>query len=146
MTRIAIVSDIHITSQNAEEAEEYLAEAVEDIRSFDPGLTVVLGDMIGDAETVSGLEHEEEERAGQKTLDQLEEVRKIIGRLDSETHFLKGNHEQVLSDDQFRQVFGQEPFGHLELGEEDIIFLDSSAPWLSGSRGGTGPGTDGVPR
>ncbi len=132
--KVAIISDIHLTPENREQAEARLAGAVEDIRSFDPGLTVVLGDMIGDAETESGLRHDEEGRATRETLDRLDSVREIVEQLDSETLFLKGNHEQAVGDDQFRQVFGQEPFGHLELGE-DIVFMDSSAPRLSGSRG-----------
>ncbi|PSH02359.1 MAG: hypothetical protein BRC26_00960 [Nanohaloarchaea archaeon QH_8_44_6] len=130
MTSVAIISDIHILEENREKALQKLEETVGKIKQEEPDLTVVLGDMIG-GKVTTGKEVEEEEEG----LTEILEVRKRIEEIDSETIYLLGNHEQDLDKERFSEEFDQRPYGVKKVGGENFVYLDSSAPELSGSRG-----------
>ncbi|MFB6244734.1 MAG: metallophosphoesterase [Candidatus Nanohaloarchaea archaeon] len=128
--RAAIISDIHLLEENREEALEKLEETVERIDEENPDLVIVLGDMIGGAVT-TGKEAPEETEG----VEELREVRDRVERIEAETLYLLGNHEQDIDKQEFSEVFGQEKHGLKQVGGENFIYLDSSAPELSGSRG-----------
>jgi 3',5'-cyclic AMP phosphodiesterase CpdA len=128
--RTAIISDIHVLEENREEAFERLEGTVERIREKDPELVIVLGDMIGGAVT-TGKEAPEETEG----MKELEEVRERIERIEAEKIYLLGNHEQDIDKERFSEVFEQQTYGLKQVGGESFIYLDSSAPELSGSRG-----------
>lgn len=130
MVRLALISDIHLTEDNREEALQKLEETVQQIKRKDPELTVVLGDMIG-GKVTTGKETEEEEEG----LAEIREVKKRIEEVNSEILYLLGNHEQDLDKREFSEAFDQETYGVKMVGDENFIYLDSSAPELSGSRG-----------
>jgi 3',5'-cyclic AMP phosphodiesterase CpdA len=128
--KTAIISDIHLLEENREEALEALEETVERIDDKDPELVIVLGDMIGGVVT-TGKEAPEEAEGE----EELREVKNRIESIEAETLYLTGNHEQDLGREKFQKIFEQETYGVKEVGGESFIYLDSSAPELSGSRG-----------
>lgn len=128
--RTAIISDIHVLKENREEAFQNLEETVSEIKSENPDLVIVLGDMIGGQVTTGKTAEEEKEG-----VEELEKVREEIERIDAEKIYLLGNHEQDIEKEEFEKVFEQENYGHRKVKEENFIYLDSSAPELSGSRG-----------
>jgi 3',5'-cyclic AMP phosphodiesterase CpdA len=128
--KAAIISDIHLLEENREEALEKLEETVERIQDKDPDLVIVLGDMIGGAVTTGKEEPEEAEG-----IEELREIRKRIENIEAETLYLLGNHEQDIDKKEFTEVFGQDTYGVKRVEGENFIYLDSSAPELSGSRG-----------
>lgn len=130
MVRLALISDVHLTEDNREEALENLEETVQQIERKDPQLTVVLGDMIG-GKVTTGKEVEEEDEG----LKEVEAVKKRIEAINSETVYLLGNHEQDLDKEEFSEAFEQKTYGVKTVGGENFVYLDSSAPELSGSRG-----------
>ncbi|MFB6181186.1 MAG: metallophosphoesterase [Candidatus Nanohalobium sp.] len=128
--KLAVISDIHITEDVKEKAFQKLEKTVPEIQSQNPDLVIVLGDMIGGAVT-TGKEAPEETEG----LEELRKVRDIIEEVDAETLYLRGNHEQDVEKHEFAEVFNQETYGVKQVKEENFIYLDSSAPELSGSRG-----------
>jgi 3',5'-cyclic AMP phosphodiesterase CpdA len=128
--KAAIISDIHLLEENREEALEKLEETVERIQDKDPDLVIVLGDMIGGAVT-TGKEAPEEAEG----IEELREIRNRIENIEAETMYLLGNHEQDIDKKEFTEVFGQDTYGVEQVEGENFIYLDSSAPELSGSRG-----------
>lgn len=130
MVRVAVISDIHIMDENREEAFQRLEETVERIKNQDPDLTIVLGDMVGGNVTTGKKVDEEDEG-----LEEILRVREMVEEIGSETVYLLGNHEQDIEKEEFSDKLDQRPYGVKEVGGENFIYLDSSAPELSGSRG-----------
>lgn len=130
MVRAAIISDIHLTKGNREEALEHIEEVVEEIKSFRPEITIVLGDMIGGETTdVSGTDSEAEGGA------EIKQIREKIEELQSEVLYIRGNHEQYITQKEFSEIVEQDSYGLKQVKDENFVFLDSAAPELSGSRG-----------
>lgn len=128
--KAAIISDIHLLEENRETALEELEETVDRIDKKSPDLVIVLGDMIGGAVT-TGKEAPEETEG----IEELREIRNRIEKIEAESLYLLGNHEQDIDKEKFTDVFEQDTYGVKQVKGENLIYLDSSAPELSGSRG-----------
>jgi len=128
--KIAILSDLHLMEANRKEALENLERTLDRLKRHEPDLLIVLGDMIGGKVTTSKQVDEEDEG-----IEELKEIRNRVEKLDLEKLYLLGNHEQDIAKDKFEQEFGQSTFGIKEVEGENFVYLDSSAPELSGSRG-----------
>lgn len=128
--KLAVISDIHLMEENREQALQSLDETVEQIRRKNPDLVIVLGDMIGGAVT-TGMEAPEEDEG----LEELREIRERIEVIDAETLFIAGNHEQDVGQEEFAEIFSQPAYGVKQVEGHNFVYLDSSAPELSGSRG-----------
>lgn len=124
--KIAVLPDIHMRNEYSEELEDRLEETIEKLEEFEPDLLIALGDVI---------QHEETE---QEDIENIEKVKEILEGLDCEKIYLAGNHDSMnLNHDQLEEIFGNELWSSTEVNGEKLIFLNSSAPWLSGSRGET---------
>jgi 3',5'-cyclic AMP phosphodiesterase CpdA len=122
--RIGILPDIHMRTPEREAVTAQLEETVKDLREADPDLIVPLGDVIQHGETV------------EEDIENLEHVKDLLSRFDCPVRYMAGNHEVMnLSQDRLAEVFGNELWGRTTIDGETLIFLDTSAPWLSGSRG-----------
>jgi len=128
--RTAIISDIHVMEENREEAFQQLEETVSEIKSENPDMVIVLGDMIGGQVTTGKSADEENEG-----MEEIGKVREKIEEIDAEKIYMLGNHEQDIDKQDFSEEFGQETYGLKQVKGENFIYLDSSAPELSGSRG-----------
>lgn len=128
--KFAVISDIHLLEENREEALRLLDQTVDEIERRGPELVIVLGDLIGGAVT-TGIEAPEEDEG----LEELKEIRDRFDGLEAEKLYVAGNHEQDVGSERFSNLFSQKNFGIREVGGENFVFLDSSAPELSGSRG-----------
>lgn len=128
--KLAVISDIHLLEENREQALKSLEETLEQIKQQGPDLVIVLGDMIGGAVT-TGLEAPEESEG----MEELGEVRRRIEEVDAETLYLAGNHEQDVGREEFAELFSQAAYGVKQVNGHNFVYLDSSAPELSGSRG-----------
>ena len=131
--RIVVVSDIHLMRRNSEEAFESLENFLEEL-DREPDLMVVLGDLIGGDVSV-GSDHDEEIEG----LPELKELKEFFDRIDCEKFFLRGNHDDHISEEEWERVFGNRPYGSISVEGQDFIFLDSADSDLSGSRGQLGP-------
>ncbi len=121
--KVGVISDIHMRNSYREEISEELRETVEYLEEFEPDLVVALGDVIQQEET------EEEDRRN------IEQVKGMLD-FDCDVRYMAGNHDsENLSNDELEEVFGNELYGVEEYGDEKLIFLNTSSPWLSGSRG-----------
>jgi predicted MPP superfamily phosphohydrolase len=123
--RIGIVSDVHMRTQDREAVCNELASVIDRFNTgFQPDLVVVLGDIIEDGDTAA------------EDADNVDRVRDILGDLDAPVRYLLGNHDvEHLSRDDLSDILGQELWGQERIAGEQIVFLDSSAPELSGARG-----------
>ena len=128
--KTVIISDIHVTEKVKHEAYEKLDETVSEINSEDPDLVIVLGDMIGGQVTTGKTTDEENEG-----IEEIDKVREKIEKIDAHSIYLLGNHEQDIDKKKFSEKFDQETYGLKQVKEENFIYMDSSAPELSGSRG-----------
>jgi 3',5'-cyclic AMP phosphodiesterase CpdA len=128
MTRIGLVTDVHMRAEERDPIERELRAVVERLEAFDPHRTFVLGDLIEDGPTAAV------DREGVETV-----VRSFEGA-SFPTTYLLGNHDvENLSRRTLSELFdGQPRFGHLEVDGRDVVYLDSSAPRLAGARGELG--------
>ena len=128
MTRIGLVTDIHAREGEHDPIERELRAVVERLEAFDPHRTFVLGDLIEDGATAAV------DRAG------VEGVVRTFERASFPTTYLLGNHDvENLQRRTLSDVFGGQPrFGHLSVDGRDVVYLDSSAPRLTGARGEVG--------
>lgn len=128
MTRIGIVTDVHMREGEAEPIERELWAVTERLERFDPHRTFVLGDLIEDgATTAIDREH-------------VEAVTGVFEDAPFPTTYLLGNHdvENLSRADLSAALGGQPRFGHLDVDGRDVVYLDSSAPRLAGARGELG--------
>ena len=128
--KAAIISDIHVLKENREETLQKLEETVSEIKSSEPDLVIVLGDMIGGQVTTGKTTDEENEG-----MEEIQKIRQRIEEIDAEKIFMLGNHEQDIDRKEFSEEFSQRTYGLKQVGGENFLYLDSSAPELSGSRG-----------
>ncbi|WP_137284757.1 metallophosphoesterase family protein [Halorussus salinisoli] len=121
--KIGLVSDIHLQSENRESVLEELSGVVDRFDdSFEPDVTVVLGDLI------------EDEGSADRDSEHVRAVAETLDDLDSPVTFLAGNHDvENLSSDELAALLDQDRWGRID--GTDLLYLDSAAPWLSGARG-----------
>ncbi|MFC7771466.1 metallophosphoesterase family protein [Salinirubellus sp. GCM10025899] len=127
VTRLAVVSDVHMREAERESIEGELRATVERFEAFDPHHAFVLGDLIEDETAALDREH-------------VEAVYGIFEDAPFPTTFLLGNHDvENLSRAALAEALGGQPrFGHVEVDGRDVLYLDSSAPRLPGARGEVG--------
>ena len=128
MVRIGIVSDVHLQDRYREQAEREL-ERVHDRfeEEFDADYVVVLGDLI---------EHSNDPERDER---HLERVVDLFGQSSAPTRYLPGNHDvATINPVDLRATFGHDLWGQDAVGDLTLVFLDSSAPHLSGARGEVG--------
>lgn len=118
---LAIITDLHLEPNHADEILSTLDDILANILTEDPSRIVVLGDIVQET-------NEQTDR---------EMLQRCVARLDSTSvpyQCLPGNHDvEHLSGDRFSAIVGNELW---EIDESHgHVFLDSSAPQLSGSRG-----------
>lgn len=122
--RIGILPDIHMRTGERERVTAQLETTIDRLASKDIDLLVAPGDIIQHGETADA------------DLENLERVQDLIDRLDCPARYMAGNHDAMNIDrDRLEDIFDNELWGRTELDGETLIFLDTSAPWLSGSRG-----------
>jgi predicted phosphodiesterase len=120
MLKLAIVSDIHMTSEMEDEVTDVLRHITAEIESFDPDRTVVLGDLIQD----------ENEEADQRNINTVLDIFSPLS-----PRYLAGNHDsRHLSADELRSLLGKELWGHERLDNTNLVYLDTSAPHLPQAR------------
>lgn len=119
--RLALVPDVHMRDRDHEAVARVLALAVERIEAFDPDRTVVLGDLIEDADPEADVGN-------------VERVLEALAPLDP--RYLAGNHDvEHLSGREFVALVGNDLGGHETVAGTDLVYLDTSAPHLPGARG-----------
>lgn len=119
-SKLAILSDIHMRDGDVDDVHDALAGAKTHIQEFEPDRTIVLGDLIQDADPEGDRRHIE------VVIDQLAAL---------EPRYLAGNHDtEHLSPDELEDLFGNELWGHETLDAVDLVYLDSSAAHLPKAR------------
>lgn len=120
----AIVTDVHLAPDSVDALLADFDGTVERILSHDPTDIVVLGDA------VSGPTRSDDRRLLSRFLDRLEE-------LPIPYRFVPGNHDVVnLDPTEFVDLVGNDRWAIDTASNR--VYLDSSAPHLSGSRGEVG--------
>lgn len=129
MVRIGVISDIHMRNKDQEAVTQMLEQVVNRFnKEFSPDIVVILGDII---------EHEDNVDDDR---DNMRQVLDVLAGLDAPVRYMLGNHDvEHLSRDDIRDMLGQDLYGKETVGGETLLFLDSSAPRLSGSRGEVTP-------
>jgi 3',5'-cyclic AMP phosphodiesterase CpdA len=121
--KLGLISDVHLRSGNREAVLDELSDVVDRFDdSFEPAVTVVLGDLVQHAETP------DDDR------EHLRAVVETLADLDSPVTFLAGNHDVMnLGSDELTTVLDQDLWGRVD--GTDLFYLDTSAPWQPGARG-----------
>lgn len=118
---IAFVTDLHLDPDCADAVLDAFDDALDRIRDRDPARIVVGGDVVQDTSP----------EADRRML------RRVVGRLDDAPcpyFVLRGNHDvERLTPGAFADVVGHERF-RIDR-DAGLVYLDSSAPRLAGSRG-----------
>lgn len=118
--RLAIVPDVHMRDRDHEVVARVLALAAERIEAFDPDRTVVLGDLIEDADCEADARN-------------VGRVVEALAPLDP--RYLAGNHDvEHLSGGEFAELVGNDLGGRETVAGTDLVYLDTSAPLLPGAR------------
>ncbi len=127
MATIGLVGDIHMDGENRQAVHDHLDAVLSGFQADGVDAVLVMGDLVTYSETA-----DDDRRF-------IRDIRDRAARIDVPVRVLLGNHEVVnLSRPQVCGVLGQEPYGRFAVDGQDIVFLDSSAPRLSGSRGELG--------
>lgn len=128
MTRIGLVSDVHMRDEEREPILRELRAVVERLEAFDPHHTFVLGDLIEDESTADADRRN------------VEAIRETFEDAPFPTTYLLGNHdvENLSHADLSELLGGQSFFGHVDVDGRDVVYLDSSARRLAGARGEIG--------
>lgn len=127
MPLFGLVGDIHLETENRDAAVDVLDMVVDGFAAAAVDAVILMGDLVTYSETAA--------------VDRgfLRTVTDAFEPLDVPTRYLLGNHEvENLSRAQVCGLLGQEPYGAFAVEGQDVIYLDSSAPRLSGSRGDLG--------
>lgn len=118
--RLALVADVHMRDRDRDAVARALERATERIERFDPHRTVVLGDLIQDADHGADVGN-------------VERVLEALAPLDP--RYLAGNHDvEHLSGEEFAELVGNDLGGHETVEGTDLVYLDTSAPHLPGPR------------
>ena len=120
--RLGLISDIHLRSSD----ESVVLATLQDIvghfnESYSPDRVVVLGDLIEDESPELDRTH-------------CRQVVEALAELEAPVTYLPGNHDvETMSPDRLEEIVGNPLWGHIE--GTPLIYLDSSAPHLSGAPG-----------
>lgn len=118
---IAVVSDLHLTPECADDIFAAFETALAEITAHDPTSLVVLGDIV----------HETSPEADRRLLQRFVDR---VADLPFPYVCVRGNHDvEYLEPATFAEVVGHDRY-RIDL-EAEVIALDSSAPRLSGGRG-----------
>jgi 3',5'-cyclic AMP phosphodiesterase CpdA len=116
MTKIGVIPDLHLMSENKEEVLEELESVKTRFEDFQPDIVILPGDIIQDENSEKDREH-------------VGEVRNRLEELDCKIRFLGGNHDCVnLELSELETEFQNELWGMEEVDGENLIFLDTSLP------------------
>lgn len=119
--RTAVLTDLHLDPDCADAVLDAFDDALDRIRDRDPSRVVVVGDVVQDTSP------ETDRRLLGRVVDRLE-------ALPCPYFVLRGNHDvEELDPAAFGDAVGHERF-RID-AEDDLVYLDSSAPRLAGSRG-----------
>lgn len=118
--RLAVVPDVHMRDRDHEALADVLGSIVDGIERFDPDRTVVLGDLIEDADRETDVRN----------------VERVVEALDPlDPRYLAGNHDvEHLTGEAFAALVGNDLGGHEVVDGTDLVYLDTSAPHLPGAR------------
>ncbi|MFP4625569.1 MAG: metallophosphoesterase family protein [Natronomonas sp.] len=123
--RIALLSDVHMRTEDREAVTAALEAAVDRFERFDPDRTVVTGDLIQDADQSADRRN-------------VERVLKILDPLSP--RYLAGNHDtEHLDEETLTTYFGTDLWGRETVDGIDLVYLDTSAPHLPKARSELGP-------
>lgn len=125
MTRIALISDIHMREGHSAAVAEELERLVEVLDDSAPERVFVMGDLIEDGPS----EATDEENVGK--------VRSILEGVSAPVTYLLGNHDvENLSRESLSDLLDQESFhGVVEVGDVPVVYLDSTWERVAGARG-----------
>lgn len=119
-TRIGLVADVHMQDDDHAAIKASLEQAVKRIEAFDPHQTVMLGDLIEDADPAA------DERNIERVLDVLAPL---------SPRYLAGNHDtEHFSAEEFRTLVGNDLWGCEQIDGVEFIYLDTSAASLPRAR------------
>ncbi|MDY6768605.1 MAG: hypothetical protein SVW02_00675 [Candidatus Nanohaloarchaea archaeon] len=128
MAQIGLIADIHVQPGEEEEVYECFEEVLDSLSEVDH--LVLMGDLIGSGSVGN---YEDTPAASAEMMSQIVQRAKAAA---PPTTFLIGNHEVTdLSTERVTEILGQEAYGQFDVGGEEAIVLDTSAPRLHGSRG-----------
>ncbi|MDY6769960.1 MAG: hypothetical protein SVU88_03230 [Candidatus Nanohaloarchaea archaeon] len=128
MTRIGLIADIHVVPGREEDVYDHLEAVLDRLSGVDH--LVIMGDMVGSGSTGTYQESSGRDRA------LLGQVVDRVEAASPPATYLLGNHDVVsLASEEVADIIDQEPFGRFDVGGEDAIVLDTSAPHVHGSRG-----------
>lgn len=130
MLRLGLVADVHMREADHAAVTDELESIVDRIAAFDPHRTVVLGDLVQDADP------ETDRRSLERALDALAPL---------EPRYLAGNHDVInLEESTLTDRFGNNLSGTETVGDVTLVYLDTSTP--SGPRWRVEVGPDGRER
>ncbi len=122
--RVGVLPDIHMRTSEREAVTAQLEEAVDYLADADIDLLVAPGDVIEHGDTAD------------EDIENIEHVQEILGQLECPVRYMAGNHDVMnISRDRLETIVDNELWGRTTIDGETLLFLDTSAPWLSGSRG-----------
>ena len=120
--RLGLLSDIHLRSVDEDAVVATLRDIVRHFNTaFEPDHVVVLGDLIEDESPAADRDH-------------LRTVVEELAALSAPVTYLAGNHDvEAVPPDAFREIVGNPGWGRID--GTPVVYLDSSAPQLSGAPG-----------
>lgn len=129
MSRIALLSDIHMQNDHVQVIREGLERAVARFEEVDPAHLFVMGDLIEDGDSAA------------TDVENVRRVRDVLQGCSFPVTYMLGNHDvENLSRDELGELLGQDSFYGLEAFDEGaVLYLDSSIEETSGARGRLGP-------
>lgn len=126
MTRLGLVSDVHMHSEDREAVERNLRRVAGRFDRTGVDRALVLGDLVEDESAAADAEH-------------VRIVRSVLETGGFPVTYLAGNHDVTnLSRAGLRGALDGDLWGRLTVDGHDLLYLDSSAPRLSGARGEIG--------
>lgn len=118
--RLALIADIHMRNADHEAVTRVLDRAVDRIEGFAPDRTVVLGDLVEDADPA----------ADRRNFDR---VRAVLDPL--APRYMAGNHDtEHFTASEVAERLGTELGGHETVAGTDLVYLDTAAAHLPAAR------------
>lgn len=120
MTRLALLSDVHMRDEHATRLQAGLVRIVDRLAAFDPDHTFVLGDLVEDG------------ASGAADRESVRRVRSALDAAPFPVTYLLGNHDVVnLDRAAFADLLAQESFhGVVDVDGTPVVYLDSA--WRRG--------------
>ncbi|MFB6252051.1 MAG: metallophosphoesterase [Halobellus sp.] len=128
MSKVAIISDVHLRDDHASAVTDAIESTVETLAARDPDHTFVLGDLIEDG--------------GSKAVDEanVARVRECLSGIPAPITYLLGNHDvEHLTRADLASILDQDDFyGTVEVGDVPFLYLDTTNEETPGARGSVG--------